>query len=159
MTTMTMGSSFGRSPITRPFLVLTMVPIVLLSKSMAKIVDHGIGVAGLPTGAWGPPRGDTRALARRVGGVQVGRANQLQRSVNISMGSALATISLTVPSVLIIGMVTGREVELGLEPLDMVLLALTLATMIVNASSQRTNVLQGVVHLTLFAAYLVLLFD
>jgi len=87
------------------------------------------------------------------------RANRLQRSINISMGSALATISLTVPPVLVISMFTARDVALGLDILDMMLLLLTLGTMIVNASGKRTNVLQGVVHLTLFAAYLVLLFD
>ena len=66
---------------------------------------------------------------------------------------------LTVPSVLIIGMITGRDVVLGLDPLDMVLLLVTLTTMMVNASGRRTNILEGIVHLTLFAAYLVLLFD
>ena len=141
------------------FLVLTMVPIVLLSKSMAKIVDHGIGVAGLPTALGGLLVAILVLSPEALAAFKAARANQLQRSVNISMGSALATISLTVPSVLMIGMITGRDVELGLEPLDMVMLTLTLATMIVNASSMRTNVLQGIVHLTLFAAYLVLLFD
>jgi Ca2+:H+ antiporter len=56
-------------------------------------------------------------------------------------------------------MATGLDVELGLGSMDVVLLVLALTTMMVNASGERTNVLQGVVHLTLFATYLVLLFD
>ena len=141
------------------FLILTMIPIVLLSKSMAKIVDHGIEGAGLPTALGGLLVAVLVLSPEGLAAFKAARANQLQRSINISMGSALATISLTVPAVLVIGMFTGREVELGLGQLDMVLLLLTLGTMIVNASSQRTNILQGVVHLTLFATYLVLLFD
>ena len=60
---------------------------------------------------------------------------------------------------IVIGFVTGERVELGLEPVDILMLVVTLATMIVNAGSGRTNVLQGVVHLLLFATYAVLLFD
>jgi Ca2+:H+ antiporter len=140
-------------------LVLTMIPIVLLSKSMAKIVDHGIEVAHLPTALGGLLVAVLVLSPEGLAAFKAARANQLQRSINISMGSALATISLTVPSVLIIGLLTGRDVELGLGQRDMVLLLLTLATMVVNASGKRTNVLQGAVHLTLFATYLVLLFD
>jgi Ca2+:H+ antiporter len=153
------GFTIRTVPYHAVFLVLTMVPIVLLSKSMAKIVDHGIEVAGLPTALGGLLVAVLVLSPEGLAAFQAARANQLQRSINISMGSALATVSLTVPSVLLIGLFTGREVELGLGQLDMVLLILTLATMIVNASSKRTNVLQGVVHLTLFVAYLVLLFD
>jgi Ca2+:H+ antiporter len=146
-------------PFHAALLVLTMIPIVVLSKSMARIVDHGIAVAGLPTALGGLLVAVLVLSPEGLAAFRAAGANMLQRSMNISMGSALATISLTVPSVLVIGLVTGREVELGLAPLDMTLLVLTLATMMVNASGQRTNVLQGFVHLTLFAAYLVLLFD
>ena len=140
-------------------LVLTMIPIVLLSKSMAKLVDHGVQEAGLPVALGGLLVAVLVLSPEGLAALKAARANQLQRSVNISMGSALATIALTAPCVLVIGMVTGRDVELGLEPLDVILLVLTLATMVVNASSRRTNVLQGAVHLTLFLAYMVLLFD
>ncbi|MEM8885556.1 MAG: calcium:proton antiporter [Planctomycetota bacterium] len=140
-------------------LVLTMVPIVLLSKSMAKIVDHGIASAGMPVALGGLLVAVLVLSPEALAAFKAARANRLQRSINISMGSGLATIALTIPSVLIIGMATGRDVELGLGRLDVSLLLLTLGTMIVNASGSRTNVLQGVVHLTLFFAYLVLLFD
>jgi len=79
--------------------------------------------------------------------------------VNIALGSALSTIGLTVPAVLGIGMVTGLTVELGLDEADLYLLLLTLLVTIVNFNSERTNVLHGVVHLTLFFTYVVLIFD
>ncbi|MHC5028853.1 MAG: calcium:cation antiporter [Planctomycetota bacterium] len=123
------GFTIRTVPYHAMFLVLTMIPIVLLSKSMARIVDHGIGVAGLPTALGGLLVAILVLSPEGMAAFKAARANHLQRSVNISMGSALATISRTVPSVLVIGMFTGREVELGLNPLDMVLLVLTLATM------------------------------
>ncbi len=84
---------------------------------------------------------------------------RFQRAINISLGSSMATIGLTVPVILVIGYVTGRPVELGLDAVDLVILVVTLATIIVNTSTGRTNVLQGVVHILLFVAYLILLFD
>jgi Ca2+:H+ antiporter len=75
------------------------------------------------------------------------------------LGSALATIGLTVPAVLVIGLVTGRSVVLGLGHTDFVLLLLTLAVSVVTFASGRSNVMQGAVHLLLFAAYLLLMFE
>ena len=91
--------------------------------------------------------------------IRAALANRLQRSVNISLGSVAATIALTVPAVLIIAIATGRHVTLGLPPVDSLLLLLTLAVSVVTFSSGHTNVLQGAVHLVLFFAYLVLIFD
>ena len=81
------------------------------------------------------------------------------RSVNICVGSALATIALTIPAVLAIAALTGRPIELGLGTVDMVLLVLTLAVSMLTFSGGKTNILQGAVHLVLFMAYIVLVFD
>ncbi|NRA00218.1 MAG: calcium:proton antiporter, partial [Myxococcales bacterium] len=86
-------------------------------------------------------------------------ANQLQRTVNIALGSALSTIGLTIPAIIGISLVTGKRVELGLDPAELNLLLLTLLVSVVNFSSERTNVLHGAVHLTLFFTYVVLIFD
>ena len=86
-------------------------------------------------------------------------ANQLQRAVNVCLGSALATIGLTIPAVLAIGLVTGRDVHLGLTNVETVLLLLTLFVSGFTFGGGRTNVLQGVVHLLLFAVYVVLIFS
>jgi len=71
----------------------------------------------------------------------------------------LAAISLTIPAILVIGFLTGQEIVLGLIPTDMVLLILTLAVSTLTFASARTNVLLGAVHLLLFLAYLMLVFD
>ena len=84
-------------------------------------------------------------------------ANHLQRSVNIFLGSVLSTTGLTVPAMLVVSYMIGHDIVLGVEHADMVLLVLTLASSMVTFASGRTNVIQGAVHLILFAAYLLLI--
>jgi Ca2+:H+ antiporter len=85
--------------------------------------------------------------------------NQLQRAVNVCLGSALATIGLTIPAVLLIGLITGHDVHLGLDQVQTVLLILTLFVSALTFGGVRTNVLQGTVHLLLFFVYLALIFS
>ena len=82
----------------------------------------------------------------------------LQRSINILFGSVLATIGLTIPAVLIIGLLTKKSVALGLQGGNLPLLLLTLAVSVVTFASRKTNVLQGCVHLLLFAVFVLLIF-
>ena len=91
--------------------------------------------------------------------IKAARRNQLQRSVNILHGSVLASISLTIPAVLIIGVVTNRSLVLGVEGGNLPLLVLTLAASIVTFGSGKTNILQGCIHLLLFAVFLLLIFS
>jgi Ca2+:H+ antiporter len=86
-------------------------------------------------------------------------ANQLQRSVNILLGSVLATIGLTIPAVLAIGLTTGKPIILGLDAVDTTLLSLTLVLSTLTFTVSRTNVLLGAVHLLMFAAYVMLIFE
>ena len=140
-------------------LPLTMLPVVLLSKKMAILVDHGTGALGAPLALGGFLVAILALAPEGVAAVKSALANKLQRTMNIALGSALSTIGLTIPAVLAIGMISGKRVELGLEEPEIYLLLLTLLVSIVNLSSERTNVLQGVVHLTLFFTYIVLIFE
>jgi Ca2+:H+ antiporter len=140
-------------------LLLTLAPVVLLSESLAVIVDFGIEDLNLPAPLGGvmiailvlAPEGLTAFHAALV--------NHLQRAVNVCLGSALATIGLTIPAVLMIGLVTGRQVHLGLNEVETVLLILTLFVSGLTFAGGRTNVLQGVVHLLLFVVYVALIFS
>jgi Ca2+:H+ antiporter len=85
--------------------------------------------------------------------------NELQRSLNILLGSVLATIGLTIPAVLITGLVTHQTIYLGLEAPNMILLSLTLVVSILTFSTPRTNILLGAVHLLMFLAYLMVMFE
>ena len=94
-----------------------------------------------------------------LGAVRAALANQLQRSVNILLGSVLASISLTIPAVLAIGFFTETTIILGLDTVDTILLVLTFLISMLTFAIRRTNVLLGAVHLLLFLAYLMLIFE
>ena len=82
------------------------------------------------------------------------RRNRLQTSLNLALGSALATIGLTIPSVAIVSLVLDLPIALGIDAKSMTLLALSLFVATLSLGTGRTTVLQGVVHLVIFAAYL-----
>lgn len=141
------------------FLIGYMVPIVLLSKKLAVVIDFGIAEVGAPTALGGVVVAVLVLAPEAITGLRAALSNELQRSINISLGSALATIGLTVPAVLTIGIATGNKVVLGLDPVETLMLCLTLFVSYINLSGGRSNILQGVIHLILFSAYIVSLFD
>lgn len=140
-------------------LVAALLPIIFLSKTLALYVNYGLAVSGAPIALGGFLVAAIILTPEGMSAVQAAHANQLQRSVNITLGSALATISLTVPAVLTIGWTTGAVVELGLETTEIILLVLTIIVSLITFAGPRTNMLQGMVHLALFAAYVMLIFD
>jgi Ca2+:H+ antiporter len=141
------------------FLVLTMLPIVFLAKTLAILLDYEIATLGAPAALRGVLVAILVLTPEALAAFRAALANKLQRSVNICLGSALATIGLTVPAVLTIGLVTGMKVVLGVGQADLVLLVLTLALSILSFGGVRTNMLQGAVHLVVFLVYLVLIFN
>ena len=88
--------------------------------------------------------------------IRAARANRLQTSMNLAIGSALASIGLTIPVVVAAAVMFNLPLELGLEPKDMALLALTFVVSAITLGSGRTNLMQGAVHLVIFAAFLFL---
>jgi len=140
------------------FLLAYLIPVVLLAKKLAVPIDYGIEVLRLPAALGGFIVAALVLTPEAIGAVKAALANRLQRAVNIFLGSVMATIGLTVPAVLAISLATGKTVELGLQDTDPLMLAVTLMVAMVTFSAARTNLLQGVVHLTLFLAYLMLIF-
>jgi Ca2+:H+ antiporter len=139
-------------------LVGYLVMTVSLADQLAVILNHGIEVLGAPP-AFGALLVAILVLTPEgLGALRAALLNHLQRAINILLGSVLATLALTIPSVLVVGMLRQTSVTLGLSGVEGVMLALTLAVGIVTFSSGRTNVLQGAVHLVLFLAYLLLIF-
>jgi Ca2+:H+ antiporter len=140
-------------------LFLTILPVVLLSKKLAVFVDHVTETMGAPAALGGLVIAVLVLSPEGLSALRAALDNRLQRSANILLGSALATIGLTVPAILTIGLVTGKRVELGLVPVEMLMLILTLAVCTLTFSGGRTNLLQGAVHVVLFLAYVVLIFN
>ena len=150
---------FRSLPFHGALLIAHLLPVVLLAKQLAVPINHGIHVLQAPAALGGLLVSTLVLLPESVGAVRAARANELQRSVNLLLGSVVATISLTIPAVLVIGFATGQQIVLGLIGADMVLLVLTLAVSMLTFASARTNVLQGAVHLLLFFTYVVLIFN
>ena len=140
-------------------LLANMLPIILLSKSMAKLIDYEISALGAPVALGGVIIAVLVLAPEGLAAVKSALDDRLQRSINICLGSALATIGMTVPAILIIGMATDSKVVLGLGPVNSVLFVTTAVVSVVTLSGRKTNVIHGVVHLILFLAYLVMLFD
>jgi Ca2+:H+ antiporter len=140
-------------------LALYMAPVVFLAEQLAHPVDYLIETLNAPIAFSGMIMALLVATPEALGAVRAAGRNDLQRAVNIFLGSVLSTIGLTVPAMLIVSRLTGRSFVLGLEHTDFVMLLLTLAVSVVTFASGRTNVLQGAVHLLLFAAYLLLTFQ
>ena len=140
-------------------LLAYIVPVVLLAEYLAQPIDYFIETLHAPAAFGGVIIAALVATPEAIGATRSAMANRLQRSINISLGSVLATIGLTVPAMLAVSYVSGREVYLGLEKANNMLFLLTLAVCVVTFASGRTNVLQGVVHVMLFAAFVMLIFQ
>jgi Ca2+:H+ antiporter len=139
-------------------LLLYLVTVIFLAEKFAIPLDNSIEKFGMPQAFGGAIIAALVLSPEGLGGITASLHNQLQRSINILFGSVLATIGLTIPAVLIIGMFTKRPVALGLQGGNLPLLLLTLAVSVVSFASRKTNVLQGCVHLLLFAVFMLLIF-
>ncbi|HSF22138.1 MAG TPA: ionic transporter y4hA [Burkholderiales bacterium] len=153
------AGSFRSIPFHGALLIAHLLPVVLLAKQLAVPINYGIHEFGAPAALGGLLVSTLVLCPESMGAIRAALANELQRAVNILLGSVLATISLTIPAVLVIGLATGQEILLGLDAVNMILLVLTLAVSTLTFASARTNVLLGAVHLLLFLAYLVMVFD
>jgi Ca2+:H+ antiporter len=149
------GSVAGESLL----LILHLVPVVLLSEELAHLLDYRVRAGGLPTELVGLVVAVLILAPEGMAAIKAATRNQMQRSVNVLLGSVLATISLTVPAAMAIGILFGRPVLLGLPGSYMTLLAVTLGSCFITFGQGQTNILQGFIHLLLFAAYIVLMFD
>lgn len=142
-----------------PLLLLYLTVVLLLAKQIAVPINYGIDVMHAPRALAGFLVSVLVLAPESLSAARAALANQLQRSVNLLLGSVLASISLTIPAVLAIGFITGQTIVLGLDPANTTLLVLTLAVSTLTFASARTNVLLGAVHLLLFVAYLMLIFE
>jgi len=139
-------------------LLLYMVTVILLAKKFAIPLDNSIERFGMPQAFGGAIIAALVLAPEGIGAIDATLRNQLQRSINILFGSVLATIGLTISAVLTIGLSTRQSVVLGVQGGNLPLLLLTLAVSVVTFTSRKTNVLQGCVHLLLFAVFVLLIF-
>lgn len=128
--------------------------VVLLAKSLAPPIETAVAAAGAPRAIVGVIIAALVLLPESIAALRAAMANRLQTSLNLGLGSALATIGLTIPAVAALSLMAGLPIALGLDTKSAVLLFLTLLVSTLSLGTGRTTVLQGAVHLVIFAVYL-----
>ena len=138
-------------------LVAYLAPVVFLAERLAAPVNYLIETVHMPAALGGVLIALMVATPEAVGAVRAAAHNEIQRSINIFLGSVLSTIGLTVPTMILVALAIGHPLVLGVTGTDLLMLVLTLAVAMVTFASGHTNIMQGAVHLVLFAAYLMLI--
>lgn len=139
-------------------LLVSLVSTVGLAKVLSPTIEAAVEAAGAPRAVVGIVIAALVLLPEASAAVRAARANRLQGSMNLAIGSALASIGLTIPFVIAASLALHLRLVLGLEPKDMAMLALTFIVGTVTLGTGRTHIMQGAVHLVLFAAFLVFAF-
>ena len=139
-------------------LLAALCGVILIAKKFAIILELGLSHIGAPQAVAGIIIAMVVLTPESITAVRAARRNELQKSLNLALGSSLATIGLTIPAVAITNIFLGKQIELGLSARDTLLLALTLFLSLLTFGSGRTNILAGLVHLVVFATFLFLVF-
>ncbi len=140
-------------------LLANILPIVILSKSLAAVLDFGIAKLAAPPALGGILIAMVVFTPECIAALRAITGNQLQRAINLCLGAAASTLGMTVPAVLLIGVFTGQPVVLGLSATNMVIAAMTLLLSTLTFTGTRTTMLEGAVHLVVFFVFLVLVFS
>ncbi|MBX9778689.1 MAG: ionic transporter y4hA [Xanthobacteraceae bacterium] len=135
-------------------LLVSLIAIVGLAKALTPALEQGIASLAVPKAVVGIVIAALVLLPEGLAAVRAARLNRLQTSLNLALGSALATIGLTIPAVAVVSIIIGQPLELALDGKDQALLALTLLLGVITLGTGRTTVLQGIVHLVIFAVFL-----
>lgn len=135
-------------------LIASLAAVVLLAKTLSYPVDMAIAAAGLPKPFVGVVIALIVLMPEGFAAIKSALRNRLQNSINLALGSAIASIGLTIPTVAVVSIVLNRQIALGVSPTDMTLLVLSLYIAGLTLGTGRTTVLQGAVHLVIFAAFM-----
>lgn len=135
-------------------LLAALLGVVMAGKALAPVIAASVAAAGAPDAVVGVIIAGIVLLPEALAAVKAARANRLQDSLNLALGSALASIGLTIPAVAVVALLLDEPLVLGLAPEAALLLVLSLFLAVVSLRTGRTTVLNGIVHLVVFATYL-----
>lgn len=148
--------SAGATAASMAFLLIALTEVVLLAKALSPLIEGAIHSAGLPKTFLGVVIATLVLLPESLSAIQAARANRLQTSLNLALGSALASIGLTIPAISALSLYLDQDLSLGLDPEDIVLLLLTLFVSSLTLGTGRATILQGAVHLVIFSVFILL---
>lgn len=151
----------GGRPLAVPvtLMIVSLLLVIALAKTLGGKISATLDVLDLPAAIGGVLVAALVLAPEGLAALRAAGRDDMQRTVNVLLGSALATIGLTVPAVIVLRFVTGIEPEMGLEPPFLVLLIATLLVSAINLTRGRVNFLQGMVHLILFLAWIMVILD
>ena len=135
-------------------LLVCLGSVVLLAKALSPTLEAAVAGAGAPKTLVGIIIAAVVLLPESIAAYQAARANRLQTSLNLALGSALASIGLTIPAVALVSLMNGWNLTLGIDEKSTVLLLLSLLVASLSLGTGRTTVMQGTIHLVIFAVYL-----
>ena len=144
----------GTTVLSTVLLLACLGAVVLLAKTLAPAIEGGVVRMGAPKSLVGIIVALVILLPEGMAALRAARKNRLQTSLNLALGSALASIGLTIPAVALVSVVGGFPVTLGIDTKSTLLLLLALFTVMISFGTGRTTVLQGIVLLVIFAVYL-----
>ncbi|RBL92769.1 ionic transporter y4hA [Chitinophaga flava] len=136
------------------FLLMSLALVVMLSKKLSPVIETMVVNLGAPKSLVGIIIAAVILLPEGLAAIRATRRNRLQTSLNLALGSALASIGLTIPAVAIVTVISGFSVTLGIDTKSTLLLVLSLFTISISFNAGRTNILQGVILLVILATYL-----
>uniref|UniRef100_Q07J63 Sodium/calcium exchanger membrane region n=1 Tax=Rhodopseudomonas palustris (strain BisA53) TaxID=316055 RepID=Q07J63_RHOP5 len=139
-------------------LLTSLLAVVLLAETFSHVVEAATAWIGAPAAFAGLVVAVLILLPESIAAIGAARRNDLQKSINLALGSSLATIGLTIPSVAVVSLVLEKPLTLGLDPQEMVLLVLTFVISMLTFGTGRTNIVFGMVHLVVFALFVFLVF-
>ena len=140
-------------------LVVTVLPIVLLSHDMATLLDDGLERVGAPVALSGILIAMIVFLPESITSVRAALQGEIQRVINLCHGALVSTVGLTIPAVLVIGLVTGQTVVLAESPINLLLLGVTLLLSVTTFSGKKVTATHGAAHLVVFAVYGIAVFS
>jgi Ca2+:H+ antiporter len=150
--------SNGMLALSVALLLVSLLAVVLLAKKFSLVVDVVTAMIGAPPAFAGVLVALLILLPESIAAVGAARKNDLQKSINLALGSSVATIGLTVPAVAVAAYTLDKELVLGLNAQEMVLLVLTFIISMLTFGTGRTNILFGLVHVVVFAVFVFLVF-
>jgi Ca2+:H+ antiporter len=139
-------------------LLVALLGVILLAKKFSLVVDFATARIGAPPAFAGVLVALLILLPESIAAIAAARKNDLQKSINLALGSSLATIGLTIPAVAMAAWALDKQLVLGLDSQSMVLLGLTFVLSMLTFGTGRTNILFGLVHLVVFAVFVFLVF-